>query len=50
MMDASGFTSLAKHFRDRTVVTYDPRGSDAASAPTAPGGQLPRSTQMTSTG
>ena len=25
-MDASGFTSLAKHFRDRTVVTYDPRG------------------------
>jgi pimeloyl-ACP methyl ester carboxylesterase len=25
-MDASGFTGLAKHFRDRTVVTYDPRG------------------------
>ena len=25
-MDASGFTSLAKHFPDRTVVTYDPRG------------------------
>jgi pimeloyl-ACP methyl ester carboxylesterase len=25
-MDASGFTSLAPHFRDRTVVTYDPRG------------------------
>jgi pimeloyl-ACP methyl ester carboxylesterase len=25
-MDASGFTSLAEHFRDRTVVTYDPRG------------------------
>jgi pimeloyl-ACP methyl ester carboxylesterase len=25
-MDASGFTTLAKHFRDRTVVTYDPRG------------------------
>jgi pimeloyl-ACP methyl ester carboxylesterase len=25
-MDASGFTTLAEHFRDRTVVTYDPRG------------------------
>ncbi|TDC07844.1 alpha/beta hydrolase [Nonomuraea longispora] len=26
-MDASGFTGLAARFRDRTVVTYDPRGS-----------------------
>jgi pimeloyl-ACP methyl ester carboxylesterase len=25
-MDASGFTTLAKHFRDRAVVTCDPRG------------------------
>jgi pimeloyl-ACP methyl ester carboxylesterase len=25
-MDASGFVSLAAHFTDRTVVTYDPRG------------------------
>ncbi|MFI5502308.1 alpha/beta fold hydrolase [Nocardia asteroides] len=25
-MDASGFTALASHFADRTVVTYDPRG------------------------
>jgi pimeloyl-ACP methyl ester carboxylesterase len=25
-MDASGFTTLASHFADRTVVTYDPRG------------------------
>ena len=25
-MDASGFTTLAEHFRDRTAVTYDPRG------------------------
>jgi pimeloyl-ACP methyl ester carboxylesterase len=25
-MDATGFTTLAGHFRDRTVVTYDPRG------------------------
>ncbi|MEU5001172.1 alpha/beta hydrolase [Streptomyces sp. NPDC021622] len=26
-MDASGFTTLASHFTDRTVVTYDPRGT-----------------------
>jgi pimeloyl-ACP methyl ester carboxylesterase len=26
-MDASGFGTLAGHFRDRTVVTYDPRGT-----------------------
>src|SRR5215467_9103747 len=25
-MDASGFSSLAPHFADRTVITYDPRG------------------------
>ncbi|MBF6126754.1 alpha/beta fold hydrolase [Nocardia brasiliensis] len=25
-MDASGFTALAAHFPDRTIVTYDPRG------------------------
>ena len=25
-MEASGFTALASHFDDRTVVTYDPRG------------------------
>ncbi|MBM7804510.1 pimeloyl-ACP methyl ester carboxylesterase [Geodermatophilus bullaregiensis] len=27
-MGASGFASLAAHFPDRTVVTYDPRGAD----------------------
>src|SRR4051794_32060758 len=26
-MDASGFAELASHFPDRTVVTYDPRGT-----------------------
>lgn len=26
-MDASGFASLAEHFQDRPVVTYDPRGA-----------------------
>src|SRR3979411_1299577 len=25
-MDASGFTTLASNFPDRTVITYDPRG------------------------
>jgi len=27
-MAAAGFATLASHFADRTVVTYDPRGSD----------------------
>lgn len=40
-MAAEGFTSLAGHFDDRTVVTYDPRGverstADADAAPAAP--------------
>ncbi|MEU7579744.1 alpha/beta hydrolase [Streptomyces sp. NPDC041068] len=41
-MDAAGFATLASHFTDRTVVTYDPRGvcrsprTDGASA-TTPG-------------
>src|SRR5215468_1534639 len=25
-MDAAGFATLASHFPDRTVITYDPRG------------------------
>src|ERR687884_290034 len=27
-MGAAGFGTLASHFTDRTVVTYDPRGAD----------------------
>src|SRR5690349_10531798 len=27
-MDARGFATLAGHFPDRTVVTYDPRGAE----------------------
>ncbi|HVN11534.1 MAG TPA: alpha/beta hydrolase, partial [Kineosporiaceae bacterium] len=27
-MGSSGFTTLARHFPDRTVVTYDPRGAE----------------------
>src|ERR1700749_5200439 len=29
-MGASGFATLAGHFGDRTVVTYDPRGADGS--------------------
>jgi pimeloyl-ACP methyl ester carboxylesterase len=37
-MGAAGFVTLAGHFADRTVVTYDPRGSDrsAKADPTGP--------------
>lgn len=37
-MPASGFTTLASHFPDRVVVTYDPRntGRSARDEPTAP--------------
>jgi pimeloyl-ACP methyl ester carboxylesterase len=30
-MGAKGFTTLAGHFEDRTVVTYDPRGAERSS-------------------
>ncbi|MFJ2745097.1 alpha/beta fold hydrolase [Streptomyces sp. NPDC087440] len=30
-MSAAGFVSLASHFTDRTVITYDPRGVDRSS-------------------
>src|ERR1700753_2718285 len=30
-MGARGFTTLAGHFEDRTVVTYDPRGAERSS-------------------
>ena len=32
-MGAAGFGSLIKHFPDRTIVTYDPRGSDRSTKP-----------------
>ena len=37
-MGAAGFVTLANHFTDRTVVTYDPRGSDRStkSVPASP--------------
>jgi pimeloyl-ACP methyl ester carboxylesterase len=37
-MGAAGFVSLASHFPDRTVITYDPRGSDRSvkADPTTP--------------
>jgi hypothetical protein len=30
VMGAAGFDTLSKHFADRTVVIYDPRGSEAS--------------------
>jgi hypothetical protein len=49
-MDATGFTTLAGHFPDRTVVTYDPRGVGEASGPTPPRSRRTSSTRMTCTG
>lgn len=40
-MDASGFTELAGHFRDRTVVTYDPRGVGRSQRSDGPGESTP---------
>jgi pimeloyl-ACP methyl ester carboxylesterase len=40
-MAASGFTSLAGHFRDRTVVTYDPAGVDRSESETPAGDSTP---------
>jgi pimeloyl-ACP methyl ester carboxylesterase len=40
-MDATGFTTLAGHFRDRTVVTYDPRGIGRSERTDAAKGSTP---------
>jgi pimeloyl-ACP methyl ester carboxylesterase len=40
-MAASGFASLAEHFGDRTVVTYDPRGVDRSESETLAGDSTP---------
>ena len=32
-MAAAGFTSLAAHFPERTIITYDPRGSERSTKP-----------------
>jgi hypothetical protein len=48
-MDASGFGTLASHFPDRTVVTYDPRAWVAAPAVTAAPSGHPSRTPRTST-
>jgi hypothetical protein len=47
-MDASGFGALAEHFGDRTVVTYDPRGTTARSERTDGGGALTPEVRTTS--
>lgn len=40
-IDASGFSSLVEHFRDRTVVTYDPRGVSRSEATDGVKGSTP---------
>lgn len=40
-MDARGFPSLAGHFPDRTVVTYDPRGVHRSTRTDPPGESTP---------
>src|SRR5919106_31137 len=40
-MAASGFASLAEHFGDRTVVTYDPRGVNRSESETLAGNSAP---------
>ncbi|HCT81170.1 MAG TPA: alpha/beta hydrolase [Micromonosporaceae bacterium] len=40
-MGASGFATLAEQFRDRTVVTYDPRGADRSKRTDAAGESTP---------
>jgi pimeloyl-ACP methyl ester carboxylesterase len=40
-MDARGFTTLVEHFRDRTVVTYDPRGVSRSERTDGTGGSTP---------
>lgn len=40
-MAAAGFVTLASHFRERTVVTYDPRGSERSTKADAAGPSTP---------
>ena len=42
-MDATGFGTLAGHFTDRTVVTYDPRGAGRSKRTDGAPGPRPRS-------
>lgn len=49
-MGAAGFGTLAGHFEDRTVVTYDPRAWSAAPRPIRGAPRRPRSTPMTCIG
>ena len=49
-MGAGGFGTLAGHFADRTVVTYDPRGVERSRRPTTRRSRRPMSTPTISTG
>ena len=49
-MGAAGFGTLAGHFADRMVVTYDPRGVERSRKADGASESTPRSTPMTCTG
>ena len=49
-MGAAGFATLAEHFRDRTVVTYDPRGVERSEKDDPGRSRRRRSTPRTCTG
>ena len=48
-MAAAGFETLASHFPDRTIVTYDPRGSERSTKPdlTAPSFNFDKPSRIT---
>ena len=48
-MEASGFATLASHFPDRTVVTYDPRGLGRSTRKDGRVDHRPRSRRTTCT-
>ena len=49
-MGAAGFGTLSSHFPDRTVVTYDPRGSERSTKTDLTSRRRPRSTPTTCIG
>lgn len=49
-MGAGGFPTLAGHFADRTVVTYDPRGTERSQKTDPMDPSPPRYTPMTCIG
>ena len=49
-MGAAGFATLASHFPDRTIVTYDPRGAERSTKSDPARSRIPASTPTTCIG